>query len=162
MKDIAMAIDQGTTGTTVVLLDREMNLLSKVNNEFAQHYPQPGWVEHDPEEIWACTVKTMEEAIRAADVDPTRIAGIGITNQRETTVLWERATGRPVHRAIVWQDRRTASFCDRLKKKKLEPKIRKKTGLVLDPYFSGTKITWLLDHVAGLRKSAATDRKSVV
>ncbi len=151
-----MAIDQGTTGTTVVLLDKGLNLRAKVNNEFPQHYPQPGWVEHDPEEIWQCTVKTMEEAIRAADVDPMEIAAIGITNQRETTVLWDRATGRAVHKAIVWQDRRTAPFCGQLKKKGLEKKIRRKTGLVLDPYFSGTKITWILDHVPGLRKRAAT------
>lgn len=154
MKDLVMAIDQGTTGTTVLLLDREMNLLSKINNEFPQHYPQPGWVEHNPEEIWACTVRTMEEAVRAADIDPARIAGIGITNQRETTILWDRGTGSSVHNAIVWQDRRTAPLCDKLKKKGLEPKIRKKTGLVLDPYFSGTKITWLLDHVPNLRKRA--------
>jgi len=151
-----MAIDQGTTGTTVVLLDRELNVRSKVNNEFPQHYPQPGWVEHSPEEIWACTVKTIEEAIRSADADPEKIAAIGITNQRETTVLWDRTTGESVHKAIVWQDRRTAPFCAALKKKKLEPKIKKKTGLVLDPYFSGTKITWILDHVSGLRKRAAT------
>src|SRR3989338_3693830 len=144
MKDLILAIDQGTTGTTVVLIDHDLNLLAKQNNEFPQYYPKPGWVEHNPEEIWQVTVKTIEEALRSADVDPDRIAGIGITNQRETTVLWERASGRPVYRAIVWQDRRAASFCDRLKKKKLEPKIRKKTGLVLDPYFSGTKITWLL------------------
>src|SRR3990167_4165895 len=130
MKEFIMAIDQGTTGTTVVLMDKDLNIRAKENNEFAQHYPQPGWVEHDPEEIWACTVKTMEEAVRAADIDPARIAGIGITNQRETTILWDRATGSPVHNAIVWQDRRTAPFCEKLKKKGLEKKIRKKTGLV--------------------------------
>lgn len=154
MKDVIMSIDQGTTGTTVILLDRNLNMLSKVNNEFTQHYPQPGWVEHDAEEIWASTVKTMEEAIRAADADPERIAGIGITNQRETTILWERTTGRPVHKAIVWQDRRTAPLCEKLKKKGLESKVKKKTGLVLDPYFSGTKVAWILDHVPGLRKRA--------
>jgi glycerol kinase len=156
MKDFVMAIDQGTTGTTVVLLDRDLNVRAKVNNEFPQHYPQPGWVEHSPEEIWACTVKTIEEAIRAADADPEKIAAIGITNQRETTVLWNRTTGESVHKAIVWQDRRTAPLCAALKKRGLEPKIKKKTGLVLDPYFSGTKITWLLDHVPGLRKRTAT------
>ncbi len=154
MKDLILSIDQGTTGTTVLLLDHDLTILSKVNNEFPQHYPQPGWVEHDPEEIWQCTVKTIEEAIRAGDIDPGRIAGIGITNQRETTVLWDRATGTPVHKAIVWQDRRTAAFCEKLKNKKLEPKIKKKTGLVLDPYFSGTKIAWLLDHIPGLRTKA--------
>jgi glycerol kinase len=154
VKDIIMAIDQGTTGTTVLLVDRDINILAKVNNEFPQHYPQPGRVEHDPEEIWACTVKTIEETIRAADVDPERIAAIGITNQRETTILWDRATGQAIHKAIVWQDRRTAAICDKLKKKKLEPMIKKKTGLVLDPYFSGTKIAWLLDHVPGARRKA--------
>lgn len=154
MKDVIMAIDQGTTGTTVLLVDRDINILAKVNNEFPQHYPQPGWVEHDPEEIWVSTVKTIEEAIRAGDVDPERIAGIGITNQRETTVVWERATGQAIHKAIVWQDRRTAPLCEKLKKKKLEPKIRQKTGLVLDPYFSGTKIGWLLDHVPEARRRA--------
>lgn len=154
MKDLIMAIDEGTTGVTVVLIDREMNIIEKVNNEFPQHYPQPGWVEHSPEEIWECTIKTMEEAIRASDADPERIAGIGITNQRETTVLWDRATGQSVHKAIVWQDRRTTLLCEKLKKKGLEPKIKKKTGLVLDPYFSGTKISWLLDHVPQLRLRA--------
>ncbi len=154
MKDIILSIDQGTTGTTVLLLDRNLNILSKENNEFPQHYPQPGWVEHDPEEIWQCTLKTIEEVVRASDIDPGRIAGIGITNQRETTAVWEKSSGRPVHPAIVWQDRRTASICEKLKKKGLESKIKKKTGLVLDPYFSGTKLTWLLDHVEGLRKKS--------
>lgn len=154
MKDIILAIDQGTTGTTVLLIDRDLNILSKINNEFPQHYPHPGWVEHDPEEIWASTVKTIEESIRMADVDPGRIAAIGITNQRETTVVWERATGRAIHKAIVWQDRRTADVCEKLKKKKMEPKIRAKTGLVLDAYFSGTKIAWILDSVPGARGRA--------
>lgn len=154
MKDLILAIDQGTTGTTVAILDRDLNLIAKEDNEFPQHYPQPGWVEHKPEEIWEGTVKTIEEALRAGDLDPNRIAGIGITNQRETTVLWERAGGRSVHNAIVWQDRRTAPTCERLKKKGLGPKIRNKSGLVLDPYFSATKIQWLLDHVPGLRQRA--------
>ncbi len=149
-----MAIDEGTTGVTVILLDHELTIRAKINNEFPQHYPQPGWVEHSPEEIWACTLKTIEEAVRAADIDPAEIAGIGITNQRETTVLWDRKTGESVHKAIVWQDRRTAPFCDKLKKRGLEAKVKKKTGLVLDPYFSGTKITWLLDNVAGLKARA--------
>lgn len=155
MKDLILSIDQGTTGTTAVILDKKLAIRSKVNNEFPQHYPQPGWVEHGPEEIWNCTIKTIEEAVRAADIDPEKIAGIGITNQRETTILWERGTGRPVHNAIVWQDRRTAPLCEKLKRKGIEPKIRKKTGLVLDPYFSGTKIAWLLDNVPRLRSRAA-------
>ena len=154
MKDIIMSIDQGTTGTTVILLSVDLNILAKVNNEFPQHYPEPGWVEHDPEEIWQCTVKTIEEAIRAADADPGRIAGIGITNQRETTIVWDRKTGQPIHKAIVWQDRRTASLCQKLKKKGVEPRVKKKTGLVLDPYFSGTKIGWILDNVPGARQRA--------
>lgn len=155
MKDLILAIDQGTTGTTVLIIDKEMNILEKVNNEFPQHYPEPGWVEHNPEEIWACTQKTIEEAIRAAEVDPDRIAGIGITNQRETTILWDRKTGQSIYNAIVWQDRRTAPLCDKLKKKGLEKIIRKKTGLVLDPYFSATKIAWILENVPDIREKAA-------
>ena len=154
MKDLIMAIDQGTTGTTVMLLGIDLTIRAKVNNEFPQHYPEPGWVEHDPEEIWQCTVKTIEEALRSADADPARIAAIGITNQRETTVIWDRKTGQAIHKAIVWQDRRTASTCQRLKKRGLEGKIRKKTGLVLDPYFSGTKIAWILDNVPDARRRA--------
>jgi glycerol kinase len=155
MKDIILAIDQGTTGTTVILLDRSLSILAKVNQEYPQHYPQPGWVEHDPEEIWESTLQTISEALSRASIDESRIAGIGITNQRETTVVWNRATGKPIHRAIVWQDRRTASVCEKLKKKKLEPKIKRKTGLVLDAYFSGTKIAWILDHVPGARARVA-------
>lgn len=155
MKDLIMAIDEGTTGTTVVLLGNDLTIRAKVNSEFPQHYPEPGWVEHDPEEIWQCTVRTIEEALRAADADPARIAAIGITNQRETTVVWDRKTGKAIHKAIVWQDRRTASACQRLKKRGLEGKIRKKTGLVLDPYFSGTKIAWILDNVPDARRRAA-------
>ncbi len=155
MKDVILSIDQGTTGTTVILLDRSLSILAKVNQEYPQHYPQPGWVEHDPEEIWESTLKTISEALSKASIDESRIAGIGITNQRETTVVWDRATGNPIHRAIVWQDRRTASVCEKLKKKKLEPKIKRKTGLVLDAYFSGTKIAWILDNVSGARARAA-------
>ncbi len=147
MKNLILSIDQGTTGTTVLLLDRELNLLAKKNNEFPQHYPQPGWVEHDSEEIWQSTVKTIQEVLEASKADPNQIAGIGITNQRETTLIWNRETLKPIHKALVWQDRRTAPLCAQLKKKGLEKKIAKKTGLVLDPYFSATKIRWLLDHV---------------
>ena len=154
MKDLILAIDEGTTGTTAMLLGNDLTIRAKVNNEFPQHYPEPGWVEHDPEEIWQCTVKTIEEALRSADADPARIAAIGITNQRETTVIWDRKTGQAIHKAIVWQDRRTASTCQRLKKRGLEGKIRKKTGLVLDPYFSGTKIAWILDNVPDARRRA--------
>ncbi len=155
MSDLVMAIDQGTTGTTVLILDHKLNVLAKCNREFTQHYPKPGWVEHDLEEIWSCTVKTIQEAIIASEVDATRIAAIGITNQRETTGLWNRKTGKPIHKAIVWQDRRTGEICNKLKKRKgLEAKIRKKTGLVIDAYFSATKIQWLLDNVKGAKAKA--------
>ncbi|MBF0491939.1 MAG: glycerol kinase GlpK [Deltaproteobacteria bacterium] len=154
MKDLILSIDQGTTGTTVLIIDQFLNILAKKNNEFPQHYPQPGWVEHDPEEIWNCTVKTIQETLSLSGIEANRIAGIGITNQRETTVVWERASSKPIHKAIVWQDRRTAKTCETLKKKGLENKFKKKTGLVLDPYFSGTKIKWLLDHVADTKEKA--------
>lgn len=154
MQDLILSIDQGTTGTTVILIDRDLKILAKKNNEFPQHYPEQGWVEHDPEEIWQCTVKTIQEALQMGSIDPSRIAGIGITNQRETTVIWNRTTGQAIHKAIVWQDRRTAPLCEKLKKRGLEAKFRKKTGLVLDPYFSGTKIKWLLDNVSGAREQA--------
>ncbi len=154
MKDLVLSIDQGTTGTTVMILDKFLNVLAKKNNEFPQHYPQPGWVEHDPEEIWQCTVKTLQEALSFSGIDANRIAGIGITNQRETTVIWNRSNSQAIHKAIVWQDRRTAPLCDKLKKKGLENKFKKKTGLVLDPYFSGTKIKWMLDQVPGAKQKA--------
>jgi len=155
MSDLVLAIDQGTTGTTVLILDHELNLLAKKNNEFPQYYPEQGWVEHDLDEIWECTVKTIGEALQIAKVDPKRIAAIGITNQRETTGIWDRASGKPIDKAIVWQDRRTSDFCNSLKKKSgMEAKIRKKTGLVIDAYFSGTKIRWLLDHVPQARQRA--------
>ncbi len=155
MSDLVMSIDQGTTGTTVLILDHNLNLLAKKNNEFPQYYPQLGWVEHDLNEIWNCTVKTIQEVIQIAGIDPKRIAAIGITNQRETTGIWDRKTGVPIHKAIVWQDRRTGDFCNKLKKKPgMETKIRKKTGLVIDAYFSGTKIKWLLDNVPGARERA--------
>ncbi len=155
MSDLVMAIDQGTTGTTVLILDHNLNLLAKKNNEFPQYYPQLGWVEHDLNEIWESTFKTIREAVQLAGVDPKQIKAIGITNQRETTGIWNRKTGQPIHNAIVWQDRRTGEFCNKLKKKSgMEAKIRKKTGLVIDAYFSGTKIKWLLDNVSGAREQA--------
>lgn len=154
MKDLILSIDQGTTGTTVLILDLQLNLLGKTNNEFKQYYPQPGWVEHDAEEIWEVTVRTMRQTLEGAHVPADRIACIGITNQRETTTIWQRSDSRPIHKAIVWQDRRTAELCAKLKKEGREPFFRTKTGLVLDPYFSGTKIKWLLDHVPGARREA--------
>ena len=124
MKELILSIDQGTTGTTVLVLDSELNVLSKKNNEFPQYYPQPGWVEHDSGEIWESTVKTMDQALIMAQADPSRIAAIGITNQRETTTVWHRSNSKPIHKSIVWQDRRTAPFCAKLKKEGKEKFIR--------------------------------------
>lgn len=148
MSQYILTIDQGTTGTTVLVINKEIEILAKQNIEFKQYYPQPGWVEHDPEEIWSVTLQAIDQALQEASIDVHQIAAIGITNQRETTVLWDKATSQSVHPAIVWQDRRTAEVCAKLKKTKgLETKVRKKTGLVLDPYFSATKIQWLLKNV---------------
>jgi glycerol kinase len=141
---VILAIDQGTTGTTCIVFDEEGRPAGRAYREFTQHFPRPGWVEHDAAEIWAVTQAVAREARERAGDPP--LAGIGITNQRETVVAWDRRTGEPVHRAIVWQDRRTAARCDELKKAGREPLVRERTGLVLDPYFSGTKIEWLLKH----------------
>ncbi len=149
-----LGIDQGTTGSTAMVLDVDMNVLARVGVEFPQHYPRPGWVEHDPEEIWGSVQAAVTAVLEKADVRKSGIEAIGITNQRETTILWDRATGRPVHRAIVWQCRRTADICRRMKEEGLEPLFRERTGLVLDPYFSGTKAGWILDSVDGLRARA--------
>lgn len=154
MKDLILAIDQGTTGTTVLIIDKELKVLSKKNNEFTQYYPQPSWVEHDPEEIWQSTLKTISQALEQSNIESNRIACIGITNQRETTIIWDRKSSEPIHRAIVWQDRRTTPYCNKLKQAGKEKLFRLKTGLVLDPYFSGTKIKWLLDNVKGAREQA--------
>jgi glycerol kinase len=149
-----LAIDQGTTGTTVMLFDESGRVRGRGYSEFRQYYPKPGWVEHDAEEIWSVTERVTKSTLRRARLKPGDIAAIGITNQRETTVIWDRRTGRPIHRAIVWQDRRTSSTCEQLKASGLESLVRAKTGLVLDPYFSGTKLRWLLDHVKGARAKA--------
>jgi glycerol kinase len=149
-----LALDQGTTGSRAMVVDPEGAVQGSGYVELTQHYPKPGWVEHDPEEIWETTVRAIGLALGAARISAAEITAIGITNQRETSVLWERASGRPVHRAIVWQCRRTAPFCERLKAEGAEPEFRRKTGLVLDPYFSGTKIRWLLDEVPGARSRA--------
>jgi glycerol kinase len=154
MASYVMAIDQGTTSTRALLLDRRLTVRVKVNEEFRQIFPRPGWVEHDLEDIWASTLSAMRQALRQAGLKGTDIAAIGITNQRETTALWDRLTGRPLHRAIVWQDRRTSDDCDRLRAEGKEPLVEEKTGLVLDPYFSATKLRWLLDHVKGARQKA--------
>ena len=144
---VVVAVDQGTTGTTVLVFDRQGRVVGRAYSEFTQHYPKPGWVEHDAEEIWQVTLRVLRQACRRARVRARDVAVIGITNQRETTLLWDRQSGRPVHRAIVWQDRRTASLCEELRARGLEDVFRQKTGLVLDPYFSGTKLRWLLEHV---------------
>jgi glycerol kinase len=142
-----VAVDQGTTGSTVLVFDRAGRVVGRAYSEFRQHYPRPGWVEHDPEEIWRVTLRVLRQACRRARIGARDVVALGITNQRETTVLWDRRTGRPVHRAIVWQDRRTAAFCDELRASGVEDVVRRKTGLVLDPYFSGTKLRWLLREV---------------
>nr|HPI78292.1 glycerol kinase GlpK [bacterium] len=154
-KPYILAIDQGTTGTTAMVFGPDGRALAKVNREFTQYFPKPGWVEHDPMEIWTSAVKTIGEAIKKSGVKPALIQAIGITNQRETTVMWDRRDGKPIHNAIVWQCRRTANICDGLKKAGMEKTIRKKTGLVVDAYFSGTKVKWLLDNVKGARAAAS-------
>jgi glycerol kinase len=150
-----LAIDQGTTGTTALVVSLDGVTLGRHTVEFPQHFPQPAWVEHDAEEIWSSVEKAVTGALSAAKLDGRAIAAIGITNQRETTLLWDRKTGAPIHRAIVWQDRRTAATCDALKEAGKEARVRERTGLVIDAYFSGTKIAWILDHVAGARDRAA-------
>ena len=149
-----LALDQGTSGSTALVVDAEGRVRGRGYAELPQHYPHPGWVEHDPEQIWATIVEAAKSALASAGSTGRDVAAIGITNQRETTVVWERATGRPIHHAIVWQCRRTASLCDELKAAGLEPAVRQRTGLVIDAYFSGTKIRWLLDHVPDARRRA--------
>ena len=149
-----LAIDQGTTSSRAIVFDAEMHPVATARQEFTQHFPRSGWVEHDAEEIWQSVRATCRDAIAQAGVTAGDIAGIGITNQRETTVIWDRKTGRPIHNAIVWQDRRTSEDCARLRDEGHEAVIRERTGLLLDPYFSGTKIAWLLDHVEGARDAA--------
>ncbi len=154
MTDCVIAIDQGTTGTTALLLDKNVGVVASANVEFPNHYPEPGHVEHDVEEIWLSVVEAVSVAIKKAG--PVNILAIGITNQRETCVFWDSKTGQAIHRALVWQDRRTADLCLDFKSQGLEPTFKSKTGLVLDPYFSGTKAKWLLDNVEGARARAAS------
>ena len=149
-----LALDQGTSGSTALVVDPDGRVRARGYAELPQYYPRPGWVEHDPEEIWTTVGQAAAAALREARVSGVEVAAIGITNQRETTVVWDRATGTPIHRAIVWQCRRTAPLCDRLRADGVEPLVRERTGLVLDAYFSGTKIRWLLDEVPGARRSA--------
>lgn len=149
-----MALDQGTTSSRTIIFDKEGKAVASAQQEFAQHFPQPGWVEHDAEEIWQTQLHTAKQALDKAGITADQVAGIGITNQRETTVVWDRETGKAICPAIVWQDRRTAGFCDELKQAGHEQAIHRKTGLVVDAYFSGTKIRWILDNVEGARERA--------
>lgn len=158
MSQHILAMDQGTTGTKVLVISPDGDVVGQAYAEFTQHYPRPGWVEHDPEEIWHVSRQVALRALDDAEVEAAQLAAIGITNQRETTVLWDRETGEPVHNAIVWQDRRTAGICDRLLEDGHGPTFRERTGLVVDAYFSGTKVQWLLDHVDGLRERADAGR----
>ncbi|MBT8335849.1 MAG: glycerol kinase, partial [Gemmatimonadetes bacterium] len=148
------AIDQGTTGSTVLVVGDDGRVLARAYSEFTQHFPRPGWVEHDAEEIWSVTRSVLERARAGAKAADARIEAIGITNQRETIVVWDRATLAPVHRAIVWQDRRTTDLCRDLREAGHEDEVRRRTGLVLDPYFSATKLTWLFEQHPELRRRA--------
>ncbi len=158
MAQYVLAIDQGTTGTTVVVVDKRLALRAKVNVEFRQIFPRPGWVEHDLEDIWASVTGAVQRALRESGVQAREIAGIGITNQRETVALWDRRSGKPVQNAIVWQDRRTADLCAKLKAGGQEELVRSRTGLVVDPYFSATKLQWLLENVRGAGEKAEEGR----
>ncbi len=149
-----LALDQGTTSSRSILFDRDLNIVASAQQEFPQIYPQPGWVEHDPEVLWQSQRETMVQALRQSGIPPSRLAAVAIANQRETVVVWDRRTGYPVHNAIVWQCRRTARACEALKARGLETRLWQKTGLVLDAYFSATKIQWILDHVDGARDAA--------
>lgn len=154
MSQFILALDQGTTSCRAILFDKERSIHHLAQAEFTQYYPKPGWVEHDAEEIWETQLAVIRKVLREAKVELDQVVGIGITNQRETTLIWDRQTGEPIHRAIVWQDRRTASICDALRDRGLRPLVRERTGLVIDAYFSGTKIKWLLDQVPGARRRA--------
>ena len=153
-----LALDQGTSSCRAIVFDHSGSPVATAQREFAQHYPQPGWVEHDPLEIWLTQLAVARDALQTAHAAPGEIAAVGITNQRETTVIWDRATGQPIAPAIVWQDRRTAAVCDQLRAQGAAPLVQQKTGLLLDPYFSATKIAWLLDHVPDARHRAERGR----
>jgi glycerol kinase len=153
-----LAIDQGTTGTTCLVFDEQAEPIGRAYREFTQHFPHPGWVEHDPEELWLVTQAVAGEALSDAGLAPGELDAVGITNQRETVCVWDPRTGEPLHHAIVWQDRRTAALCARLREQGVEKLVRERTGLVLDPYFSATKIQWLLENVEGLRRRADEGR----
>ena len=154
MAAFILAIDQGTTSSRAIIFNNDFDIVSSAQQEFTQYFPQSGWVEHDPEEIWGTTLATCRLALEKAGITADKISAIGITNQRETTLIWDRETGEPIHKAIVWQDRRTAEFCNKLDAAGHNPTIKAKTGLLLDAYFSGTKISWMLDNVPGARQKA--------
>ncbi|MEL6925136.1 MAG: FGGY family carbohydrate kinase, partial [Bacteroidota bacterium] len=155
MKKYILALDQGTTSSRAILFDKAGNIIATEQQEFTQIYPRAGWVEHDANEIWQTQLTVAQNVLKNNNISTKAIAAIGITNQRETTLVWDKVTGQPIHNAIVWQDRRTATICDKLKAKNMERYVRKNTGLVIDAYFSGTKIKWLLDNVKGARRRAA-------
>ena len=154
MEKFILSLDQGTTSSRAIIFDHKGSIRSIAQKEFRQLFPKPGWVEHDPLEIWSTQAGVAAEAVTQAGINSEQLASLGITNQRETTIVWERETGKPIYNAIVWQDRRTAGFCDELKKQGMDKMIREKTGLVIDAYFSGTKIKWILDNVSGARAKA--------
>ena len=156
MSNYILAIDQGTTSTRTIIFDQNFTIISIVQQEFQQYFPNPGWVEHDPEDIWNSVIDTARSAIKKVNLNAKDIASIGIANQRETALVWNKKTGKAIYPAIVWQDRRTAKTCDLLKSKGLEYTISQKTGLLLDPYFSATKLAWILDNVDGARTSASS------
>ena len=153
-KNHILAIDQGTTSTRVIVFNQRLQPLAVAQEEFPQYFPESGWVEHDPEDLWSSTTAMCRLALERACINSTDIAAIGITNQRETTVVWNRHTGRAIHNAIVWQDRRTADYCRMLRNTGHEPDVTRKTGLLLDPYFSATKLHWILKNVDGARVQA--------
>ena len=154
MAKYIMALDSGTTSNRCILFNEKGEMCSMAQKEFTQYFPKPGWVEHDAEEIWTCQMTVARQAMERINVSAEDIAAIGITNQRETTIVWDKQTGKPIHNAIVWQCRRTSEYCDELKARGLTETIREKTGLVIDAYFSGTKVKWILDHVEGARERA--------
>src|SRR3954453_8810614 len=154
MEQYILALDQGTTSSRAIVFDHQGQIRSVAQKEFTQIYPQPGWVEHDPAEIWSSQLEVVVQAMTECGLPPRSVVAAGITNQRETTIIWDRRTGEPVYNAIVWQDRRTAAYCDELRRAGAEAEVQSRTGLLLDPYFSGTKLRWILENVAGVRRRA--------
>jgi len=154
MNTYVLAIDQGTTSTRAIIFDKNSNIISTAQKEITQYYPKPGWVEQDANEIWLSVISTITQALVLKNILPTQIDSIGITNQRETTIIWDKETGEPIYNAVVWQSRQTSEICEELKEKGYEQKVREKTGLLIDPYFSGTKIKWILDNVKGAKEKA--------